>query len=298
MAKKEVAVGKRLNIDKSKRTMLGSVAVASLILGVCLVFSVYFLRYIKFNSNVLSEKGKAVRGYSNAIRDIGICKRPTGDIYTNDELDHCDPDDVDLSFLEGTLRYNVIVNLAQNDDLKSVARKGLQLCNNPATNLPKTTEELIEEYRMKTKDDERAAALQRISLCSALRVIPDALPSVANSLAVGANLNRLFEISGYAPESVTPGDVGESSITGVGSIGINLEIEDSAEVTMKALNNIEKSIREFNIKTARIEQQQNGKLSLQANAEAYFTEKAALTEKIVEVKGNGKILRNKGTTEK
>ena len=43
MAKKEVAVAKRVKISKSQKTMLGAVACAALILGVCLVFSVYFL---------------------------------------------------------------------------------------------------------------------------------------------------------------------------------------------------------------------------------------------------------------
>ncbi len=291
MAKVGIAVGKRLKISKSQKTMLCSVAVASLILGVSLVFSVYFLRYIKFNSIVIAEKGKAVKGYSVAIDKIGICKSPLGDVYTVSELESCEPDNVDLSMLEGTLRYNVIVNMSQNADLESVARTGLPICFDSSTNEKVSTSDLIESYRMQTDDKERAAYLERISMCSALRVIPDALPSTPNSLAVGASLNRLFTISNYLPEGITTGEVRESSIPGVGAVNINLEIEDSSDVTMSVLDNIEKSIREFNIKTARIERNYD-KLKVEALAEAYYTESASLDEVIVEVTGDGKVLKS------
>ncbi|MBR3131560.1 hypothetical protein IKG31_03215 [Candidatus Saccharibacteria bacterium] len=289
MAKVEVAVGKRLKISKSQKTMLGAVAIASLILGVSLVFSVYFLKNIKFNSRVISAKSKAIDNYSDAIATIGICKSPIGSVYTVSELESCEPDDIDVSLLgESTLRHNVIYNLSQNENLESVARTGLSICFDSATNKKVSVSDLIESYRMQTDEKERAAYLERISMCSALRVIPDALPSSPNALAVGASLNRLFTISGYSPESITTGDVTESSIPGVGAININLEIEDSAEVTLRALNNIERSIREFNIKSARIERNYN-KLKVEAVAEAYFTEAAELNEVVVTVPYKGAV---------
>ena len=127
MAKKEgIAIAKKVRISKSQQTMLGAVACASLILGVCLVFSVYFLKYIKFNSVVISEKNKAIEGYSSAIENIGICKAPSGKIYTVSELENCEPDDEELSYLgTDTLRYKVIMELSKNKNLESVARNGL-----------------------------------------------------------------------------------------------------------------------------------------------------------------------------
>ena len=258
------------------------------------MFSVYFLRYIKFNGTVITEKDKAIKGYSEAIEKVGICKEPTGDIYTVDELKkNCsDPDDVEISMLkEDTLRYQVIMNLSQNKNLESVARKGLSICFDSSTNQKVNVEELIERYRMQTDVDEKAAYLERIAMCSALRVIPDALPSSPNQLALGASLNKLFTVSSYVPDSITPGQIGSSSIEGVGSIGINLQVEASTEATMKVLANIEKSIREFNIKTARIERS-GGVLKLEATAEAYYTEAATLNETIKEVRGDGKVIKN------
>ena len=298
MAKKGIALTKRLKISKSQQVMLGTVAGASLILGVCLVFSVYFLRYIKFNGTVISEKDKAIEGYSSAIQKIGVCKAPSGKIYTVDELKGCDPDDVELSHLSSdTLRYKVIMVLSQNKNLESVARKGLSICFDSSTNKKVSVDELIERYRMQTDEKEKEAYLERIAMCSALRVIPDALPSAANPLAVGASLNKLFTVSYYVPDGITPGQVGESSIPGVGSIGINLQIEASADAAMKVLTNIEKSIREFNIKSARIERT-GGSLKLEASAEAYYTETSALNEVIEEVRGDGKVIKNVNEKEK
>ncbi|MBR2855728.1 hypothetical protein IKE99_02170 [Candidatus Saccharibacteria bacterium] len=294
MAKKEgVALAKRIKISKSQRVMLGAVACASLILGVCLVFSVYFLKYIAFNSKVISEKNKAIDGYSKAIEKIGICRAPSGKIYTVSELESCNPDDEDLSRLGAdTLRYQVIMELSKNENLESVARKGLSICFDSSTNQKVSVEDLIEKYRVQTNDKEREAYLERIAMCSALRVIPDALPSAANPLAVGASLNKIFTMSSYIPEGITPKEVGVSSMEGIGSIGINLQVESSADNTMRVLNNLEKSIREYNIKTAKIERSGDS-LKLEAMAEAYYTEASSLDEVLEEVKGNGKVVKNK-----
>ena len=51
MAEKvEVAVGKRIKIDKTKQQIMLLVLGASLVFGVCLVFSVFFIKYINFNT--------------------------------------------------------------------------------------------------------------------------------------------------------------------------------------------------------------------------------------------------------
>lgn len=294
MAKKEgIAIAKRVKISKSQQTMLGAVACASLILGVCLVFSVYFLKYIKFNSVVISEKNKAIEGYSSAIENIGICKAPSGKIYTVSELESCEPDDEELTYLgTDTLRYKVIMELSKNKNLESVARKGLSICFvDSSTNQKVSVEDLIEDYRMQTSEKEKAAYLERIAMCSALRVIPDALPSAANPLAVGASLNKIFTMSQYVPDGITPQEVGESTMEGIGSIGINLQIESSADNTMKVLSDLEKSIREYNIKSATIERS-GGSLKLEATAEAYYTETSSLNEILEEVTGSGKIIKN------
>ncbi len=47
---------------------------------------------------------------------------------------------------------------------------------------------------------------------------------------------------------------------------------------MSVLNNIERSIREFNIKTATIEWSGSDNLLLQAQANAYYMDKSIITE--------------------
>ena len=291
---KERAIGKRLKIDKAKQNMLGAVAGASLILGVSLVFGVYFLKYIKFNTKVISEKDLAIRGYSNAIENIGICGSPSGRIYNNAELERCDPNDPDLlNRISGTLRYNVVMNVSQNKALESVGRSGLAVCYNTANNQKLTFDELLSRYSLATKDADKEYYLEMISMCSSLRVIPDALPSAANPLALGASLNKIFQVSEYEPEGITPGRVQTSeTYPGLGTIGVSLSIESSSAGTMRILNNLEKSIREIEVNTAHIELKSADNLKVEAAATAYYTEPAQLSEAIEVVRGDGRVTKD------
>lgn len=294
---KNIAIGKRLKIDKAKQNMLVAVAGASLILGVSLVFSVYFLRYIKFNAKVITEKNKAIQGYSSAIQRIGICRRPSGSVYNSSELSQCDPNDPDLlsSLSSDTLRYEVIMNVSQNEALESVGRTGLPICYDSSTKQKLSFNTLLQKYRYATTDQAKEDALYMLSACSSLRVIPDALPSTANPLALGASLNKIFQVSMYEPEGITPGTVEDSELEGIGSIGVSLQVESGPETVMKVLNNLEKSIREINIKSARIEQV-GSSLKVDASASAYYTEPAVLSEGIVTVRGDGKVIKSVTTT--
>lgn len=296
---KDLAIGKRLKIDKAKQNMLAAVAIASLIFGVSLVFAVYFLRYIKFNSAVISEKNKAIQGYSDAIRDIGVCKKPSGNVYNSAELQQCDPNDPELlNNVPGTLRYNVITDLSQNEALESVGRTGLPICYDSSTKEKLSFSAILERYRYATSDTAKENYLNMIGMCSALRVIPDALPSSANPLALGASLNKIFQLSQFDPEGITPGSTDESSLPGIGSLSVNLEIESSAETTMRVLNNLEKSIREINIRSARIERAVGmDVLKVEATASAYYTEPVTLNEHVETVRGDGSIETDADLTE-
>lgn len=294
---KSIAVGKRLKISKAQQNMLAAVAGASFILGISLVFAVYFLKYIKFNATVISEKDLAIQGYSDAIRDIGICKKPNGRVYNNSELSLCDPNDSDsLNSMPNTLRYEVLVNLSQNEALDTVKRAGLPICYDSSTNEKYSYATLLERYRFADNDVAEENYLNMISMCTALRVIPDALPSSANPLALGASLNKIFQISNYEPDGITPGQTEESEFPGIGSIGVNLQVDSDAETTMTVLRNLERSIREINIRAARIEQSGNA-LKLEASATAFYTEPASLTENIEIVRGDGKVEKNSGGEE-
>ena len=290
---KDKAIGKRLRISKAQKNMFAAVAGASLILGISLVFSVYFLRYITFNSKVISEKGKAIEGYSDAIKRIGVCRSPSGRVYNNTELERCNPNEIDLTSIPGTLRYEVIMNVSQSEALESVGRNGLSICYDTSTNQKHSTDWMLERYRLATNDADREYYLEMIGMCSSLRVIPDALPSAANPLALGASLNKIFKISDYEPDGITPGRVQDSvNYPGLGEIGISLVVEGSSSETMTVLTNLEKSIREINIDTAHIEIKSSDSLKVEAAATAYYTKQAELTESYEVVKGNGKVTKD------
>lgn len=272
------ADGKREKISKAQQNTILEVLGASLVLGVCLVLSIFLIKYIDFNTAIISEKNEAITEYDQTLRNVGICidKDKNGRL-SDEELEACDPNSTSLDELVGTLRYNVLVEMAENDNLESVARQRVENCYDEDGNKI----DFDELYEQSTDELEKQRYLQSAKICSALRVIPDALPAQKNTEALMASLNQIFIITGKEPERLAPiDDVVAIDIEGVEAIPVSLRVEGPSESVLTALNNVERSIREFDITSATVEWTVTG-LSLQATANAYFlsdTDEIELTE--------------------
>lgn len=261
------STGKRLMISKAQQYTMLEVLGASLILGTCMVVSLFLFKYIRFNTEIITEKGAAINEYDETIRNIGVCKdADKNGKLSNKELDDCNPGEVSLNDVQGSLRYNVIDKMAENEDLETVARKREEDCYD-------ADGKKIDFYDLyeKTDDDlEKQQYLQLTKICSALRVIPDALPAQKNTEALMASVNQIFLLSNWEPETLSPrDDVALTNIAGVGVIPTTLRIEGSDGVTLTTLANLERSIRDFDVTSAVFEWTNSG-ISMQASANAYF----------------------------
>lgn len=278
---KEIAVGKRAKISEAQQHTLLAVLIASLFLGVAICLISYFIKQISFNTKIIMEEEKQITNYSEVIKNIGVCKKPNnGSTYSSEELKNCNPDDIEISEVPDSLRSNILKDLASNSALNSVPKEDNSSCINPQTNKNYTYSELIKAYNDTTSTEERLAASQRIRSCSALRIIPDALPAFQNEEALLASLNKLFIISDWEPESISPsGEAPTTSTTpGVNAMSVRLSIQGGSDVTMTVLNNIERSIREFNIERASIEWSGDNALDLNAQATAYYMDESTIQE--------------------
>ena len=280
---KEVAISKRAKISQAQQYMLLAVLGASLFLGAAISLVMHFVNKISFNAGVIMEEDKAIVAYSDTIKGIGICKKPNGEVYTNEELKKCDPDSIEVSSVPDTLRSNILENMAANEALNSVPKENSSECINPDTNKNYTYSEMMKLYNsaIEDKNTEQIKAVSGlIRVCSALRVIPDALPSYKNEEALLSSLNKIFQISGWEPESLSSaGGAEKSSISdGLNAFSVHLSVEANSAVTINFLNNIERSIREFDIDRATIGIDDNDVLTLQAQANAYFISPSQLSE--------------------
>ena len=277
---KEIALSKRAKISQAQQYMLLAVLGASLFLGAAISLVMHFVHQISFNAGVIVEEDQAIVSYSDTIKGIGICKKPSGDVYTDEELKKCNPDLVEASSVPGTLRANILEDMAANEALNSVPKENTTTCVNPNTNKNYTYSEMIEAYNSASDSEQRQLASGLIQVCSALRVIPDALPAFKNEEALLSSLNKIFLISGWEPNSLSP--TGSSSASSIGNnlstFSVNLSVEADSATTIKFLDNIERSIREFDIKSATIEIVKDGTLNLSAQADAYYTTPSVLTE--------------------
>ena len=277
---KEIAIGKRAKISEAQQYTLLAVLIASLFLGVAICLISYFIKQISFNTGIIMEQEKQIKNYSEVIKNIGVCKAPSGSTYSREELEKCNPDGTEINEIEGSLRSNIVKDLASNKALNSVPKESDSNCINPNTNKNYTYSELIKAYNDTTSTEDRLVASQRIRSCSALRIIPDALPAYQNEEALLASLNKLFIASDWEPESISPS--GEepvaSGVSGVNSMSVRLSIQGGTDVTTKILENIERSIREFNIERASIEWSSDNSLDLNAQATAYFMDESTISE--------------------
>ena len=261
------AEGKRIKISKAQQYTMLEVLGASLVLGTCIVMSTFLIKYIKFNATIIGEKNTAITNYDQSIRNVGVCiDTDNNGRLSTEELEKCNPNEVSLSRVTKSLRYKVLSEMAQNSDLESVARQRIADCYDQ-TGARKDFNKLYEES---TDEKERQRYLQSAKICSALRVIPDALPAQQNTEALMASLNQIFIMTGWEPERLSPrDDNAKSDVKGVEVIPVSLRIEGSDRTVLDVLNNIERSIREFDITAATVEWTASG-LSLQAAANAYY----------------------------
>lgn len=275
----EAAVGKRIKISKIQQQQMLAVLGTSLIFGVSLVFSIFFVKYIIFNSKVIEEKDTAISNYYTAIKNAGVCKPNSTGKYSDKDLEKCNPTDIDVADIPGTLRYNVLIGMTENNNLESIARESQDVCyDKNGRKIDFTT-----SYEQATTDEERSAELYKIKLCSSLRVIPDALPSRQNDEALLSSINQIFLLSGIEPEALSPNKSSESSpIANLKVIPVSLSVKKDIMTTTTLLQNLEKSIRSFSIQTASISwtgQEANlPKLELSATAYAFYTDEITASE--------------------
>lgn len=274
------ASGKRAKISRAQQYTMLEVLGASLVLGACVVLAIFMIKYIKFNTQIIAAKNDAITDYDKTIRNVGICVDTDGNKRLSDkELEGCNPNAVKLEQVVGSLRYNVLSQMAQNEDLESVARQRVEDCY--SADGEKIDFDKL--YEQSTDEKEKQQYLQLSKICSALRVVPDALPAQKNTEALMASLDQLFILTGWEPERLSPrDDVVASPIKGVETIPVTLRVEGGDQVIMNVLGNIERSIREFSITTATVEWTSTG-VSLQAAANAYYLapQEAVETEKVL-----------------
>ena len=286
---KEIAIGKRAKISEAQQYMSLSVLGASVFLGAAISLTSRFIKQIAFNAEVIAAEDQSIADYSKVIRDTGICIKPQGDVYSDEELSKCNPDAIETSQIPNTLRSNVLEKLAANDALSSVPGTNNENCRNPETDKPFTYKQLNDAYKNASSTEERRIAFQNIKTCSALRVIPDALPSFKNEEALLASLNQLFNMSGWVPQSLSPS--GSSQVSklapNLNSFDVSVSVEAGTNITNNVLDNIERSIREFDISNATIEWS-NDNLSVRARASAYYMNPSTITESTKTISAEGK----------
>ena len=154
---------------------------------------------------------------------------------------------------------------------------------------------------MKFKDalsEEEGIEMELIRICTALRMIPDAIPSKANVEATLASLNQLLLWSDGAIkiEGITNTDAESAPLynenggvveTTLHPIGAGVAIDDTTERVHRALDTIENSIRNYDIASATIsfsgDSTTSESIELNASFRAYYANPVSIEKQTKKV---------------
>ena len=251
---KGVAFGKWAKIDKAQRNMFLAVCAASVLLGVTVVGVIYFSKVIVFNGTLISEKDKIIKDYKSIQESLKNISNQVDDLRNDEKLE--------------------VVSRKRANDCLSLS------------NLLSAEEEKIDDIEL-------------ARVCTALRVIPDAIPSKENVEATLASLNQLLlwsdgairieGLSGADVENSSSSDSSTDSSTDSGtgsslqSIGASLLLNDTTARVHKALDTIEKSIRNYDIASASIsfsgDSTDSDTIELSATFRAYYSNSVNIEKK-------------------
>lgn len=287
------SLSKRLRISRAQQMTMIEVAVASLIVGACAMLIIFLAKYIGLNTNVITEQGKSVDNYSTTLANIGVCVDSNNDgKISGDELTNCNPNNITLDKIPNTLQSNIMTKIAYDPALMSVPRGNL---NAACLDANGKQIDFLKKYQEASSDSDKEKALELIKTCSALRVIPDALPINANTEGTLASLNYLLNQAGVRPDSMTPADTSSSSSsssstvnTSLDTIPISFTLSTNSQNVYRALATIERSIRSFDINSMSIEWGGNkGNLTFSFKAQAYYNGQTGIKEKTYTVTTKG-----------
>jgi hypothetical protein len=170
---------------------------------------------------------------------------------------------------------------------------------NKTIGILKDNNEIVDELKKNVRVMNTNQALidtPRIQNAEPLSVILDALPSRANSLALGASLQqKLISQDGVSIESLTVDPISGAEVS-EGSLRLQTDAEDNeiafqfivsagpdqADKLKNILRNLEKSIRAINV-TSVITERQTKRITMSVKGLAYYQteKKVELTEKVI-----------------
>lgn len=291
MVKNMAELGKRAKISQAQQYMILAVFGAAVFLGAAIAVVISSINKISFSTSVIVAQDQAIVSFSDTIKNIGICQKPSGKVYTDDELKKCSPNSISASAVPNTLRSNIIEQMASNKALASVPNENNSSCIDPATKKNYTYKDLEKNYTDAEGDDEKLAkAIDLIMACSSLRIIPDALPAYKNEEALLASVDKIFREAGTEPEALSP--TGETDWAPFGTnlytISVRLGLQESTDIIKSFLEKAERSIRTINVERATIEWSSANHLEFQARATAYYMSPSTLTIKDKTISPGGK----------
>jgi hypothetical protein len=129
--------------------------------------------------------------------------------------------------------------------------------------------------------------------CSAIRVVPDAIPAVRpgnqpNATALGASLGELLNFPGIVREADHVGTVSTSTGAGLlNAIDTTFSVRADATAVKGLMEQMERSIRPFTVNTANFQWRAGGDLAVAVTTNSFFVNESTAERKYKDIKVEG-----------
>lgn len=246
---KGVAFAKWAKIDRAQRNMFLAVCGASVVLGVTIVFIIYFIKVISFNATLIREKDSIIADYKDIQKSLDNIAVEVSDLTKNDNLE--------------------VVARTRSDDCSKYTEVSLDGSNEDDIEIARTCSSLRVIPDAIPSSENVEATLASL-----------------NQLLLWSDNN--LEIKGISgTEIVDPGlssSSEESTTSSLSVVGVSLSLDDDATKVRNAMDKIEDSIRNYDIASAQIDFSEDdeagvSKIKFDATYRAYYSTPVSLDKK-------------------
>lgn len=203
---------------------------------------------------------------------------------------------VGVIYLVKVIRFNIVIIDAKDESIAGFVRVQNNLKNISSKIGALASSEKLESVANKREDEEckefrnqgfeyGLSTINTARTCSALRVIPDTLPSSVNQEATTSSLNWLINISEAHLEGISyrktsslrfkqatdsKGNVDVANTITATPIELSFEVQDSSTKIMNMLDVVEKSIRNYDVYSITMEWSE-GHIKINGSYTTYYS---------------------------
>ncbi|MBR3164241.1 hypothetical protein IKF15_02980 [Candidatus Saccharibacteria bacterium] len=260
--KEGAAIEKRAKIDRAQKNMFIAVCLASMAIGISIVATIYLVKLIAFNGNVLEEQKTAIEGFKESQENLSSLDQSVRTMADNDNLE---------------------VVARERDDRKCIGKTNKGKEEEGSDNKNAGIDAIAMCTSLRVIPDALPSTLNKNATLASMNWLLNVSEVNIESLSGG----EASEDSDSEDFSEDEGEGGGSSSSATHVTGVGISLTDKADRIALALTAIEHSIRNFDVESFSLswsgESMGTDEIEYTGTYKAYYSDRVALDFKSKQV---------------